>query len=78
MKLCQKCGADVDEDAHYCDNCGISLDEYPPVTSGGDEGEQVADPEAARRKTRTMLIALFVGFDVVVAALILYMIMQSE
>lgn len=69
--LCQKCGADVRERSRFCDNCGISLEEYPPVSGGAAEGEEVRK-QLIRKKIRNRLIITFVAFDVMLAAFLIY------
>jgi uncharacterized membrane protein YvbJ len=71
MNLCQKCGAEVDEDAHFCDNCGMSLEEYPPAGKA-DEAEQPPERQGLSRGGRNTLIVFFVVFDLLLAVFILY------
>ena len=68
---CSKCGDEVNEGARFCDNCGISLEEYPPV---GDEDEGTTGRSSGRmsRSARNMLIGFFVAFDIAVAVFLIY------
>jgi predicted amidophosphoribosyltransferase len=76
MKLCQKCSADVDPGTSYCDNCGISLEEYPPVESGEYSRVEPSGATLKRKRVLTLIIA-FVVFDILVAVAVLLFTMQA-
>jgi uncharacterized membrane protein YvbJ len=68
---CSKCGDEINTGASFCDNCGISLEEYPPV---GDEDEDISGRSSGRmsRSGRKTMIAIFVAFDIAVAVFLIY------
>lgn len=74
--LCQKCGGVTDPGAKYCESCGVSLSEYPPVESGGRDKDPIG--RGLDRRTRSILIAAFVAFDIFVAALLILILSQSS
>jgi predicted amidophosphoribosyltransferase len=65
---CPKCGVEVRDEARFCDECGISLEEYGVLDDSRPTGEPEPSSPTAAAAARERAMIAFVAFDLMLAA----------
>lgn len=77
MKVCNNCGARLEDDMNFCTNCGSKLTSITQPSSGEGQHSDVltgqnASPEKPKSKTWRIVKRILIGAAIVVMALILW------